>query len=69
MTLQSLSQTATSLLQTVEALFCIFQLLNVKQESIEYQLLVFGLTRQGIEPESTVSVANAHFVSGMSKFV
>ena len=32
-------------------------LLNVKQGSNEYQFLDRGLTRPGIEPESTVSVA------------
>ena len=33
--------------------------LNVKQESWEYQFLVFGLTQPGIEPESTARVADA----------
>ena len=32
---------------------------EVKQESCEYQLLVFGLIQQGIEHESTASVADA----------
>ena len=37
--------------------FTLFLLMqNVKQESCEYQLLVFVLTQPGIEPESTVSV-------------
>ena len=34
-------------------------MLNVKQGSCEYQLLVFGLTQPGIESELTVSVADA----------
>ena len=37
-----------------------FLLLNVKQISCQYQyFVVFGLTRPGIKPESTVSVADA----------
>ena len=36
-----------------------YQLLNVKQGSCEYQFLVFGLTRPGIEPKSTALVADA----------
>ena len=34
-------------------------MLNSKQESYNTNFSVFGLTRPGIEPESTVSVADA----------
>ena len=34
-------------------------MLNIKHGSCEYQFLVFDLTRRGIEPESTVWLADA----------
>ena len=53
------SQATACLPHTVETSHCSFLSLNAKQESCKYQFLVFGLTRPGIEPESTVSVADA----------
>ena len=50
----------TCLSHTVKASHCLIKLLNVKQGSCEYQFfIVFALNRQGIEPESTASVADA----------
>ena len=44
---------------TVEASYCPFLMLIVKQESYECQFLVFGLTWLGIEFRSTILVADA----------
>ena len=63
-TFQSSSNAATCLPHAVEASHSVLslKLLNVKQGSCEYLILiVFGLTRPGIEPDSTASVSNALF--------
>ena len=44
---------------TIDVLHSPFLLVSVKEESCEYTIFVFGLTRLGIEPQSTVSVADA----------
>ena len=37
----------------------LFSVLNVEQQSMNNDFVVFGLSRRGIEPESTVSAADA----------
>ena len=45
-------------------------LLNVKQESCKYHFfIVFGVTRPGIEPDSTVSVADALSIRPLMGFI
>ena len=55
--MQSSNKAANCLLHLEEVSYCHFLWLNIKKESCEYHFYILGFTRQGIEPESTVSVA------------